>query len=249
MTYLFSRHVIKSMDLSPEKKRALMVSSRNVVFALTTVILLFGVWLTELKSIAFSVAALGAAIIVAFKETIMSITGTIYITAYRLFSVGDVIEIASFRGEVIDKTAMSVILMEIGSGNLSTGKRISIPSSLFLINSVKNESFAGKYGTGLIELHLSPDCDFLAIEEDLQLAMEHACRDYLDDAIEYIRFVERSTSVDLPGGRPRVIIKPVNEKLTTWYGRFPVPYKGRLKTEQAVIRNFYINQSKRKKAD
>jgi small-conductance mechanosensitive channel len=82
-------------------------------------------------------------------------------------AVGDWIEIAGIRGEVIDQNILSVTLQEIYSeGPLYeyTGRTIVIPNSQFLTTPAKNENFIKRYVYHTFSLVVPPQIDIQEIE-------------------------------------------------------------------------------------
>ena len=78
--------------------------------------MLFGlilVWATELQALAISIVAALAAIVLAAKELILCVTGSLFKTTAKAFAVGDRIEVGNFRGTVIDQTLRSTTLAQV----------------------------------------------------------------------------------------------------------------------------------------
>jgi small-conductance mechanosensitive channel len=95
------RSAIQSADL----RRRWIVQIRNGCFLLVLMGLVF-IWVTELLAIAFSIAAFIVALVLATKELILCLTGSFLKVSSRAFSVGDRIEVGTFRGDVIDQTLL-----------------------------------------------------------------------------------------------------------------------------------------------
>src|SRR5690606_21856396 len=95
-----------------------------------------------------SVVALAVALVVATKELILCITGSILKTGAQSFKIGDRIQIKDFRGDVIDQNLFATTIMEIGPGKLThqrTGRVTVLPNSLFVSEPVINESYTHDY--------------------------------------------------------------------------------------------------------
>ena len=98
---LLSAHFRSHPDLSIENKRRSLVVSRNI----TMLLLLFGlamIWAAQIQTLALSMFAVAAAIVVATKELIMCLSGSILRSVTKQYSIGDYIEINGLRGRVVD---------------------------------------------------------------------------------------------------------------------------------------------------
>ena len=132
---------------SIEEKRRSLVLSRNLTLILT----IFGlavIWATQIQTLALSMFAVAAAIVVATKELIMCLSGSILRSVTKQYSVGDYIEVNGLRGRVVDINLLNTLMMQIGPnplvGQLS-GKTLSFPNSLLLNHSVRRDNILGDY--------------------------------------------------------------------------------------------------------
>ncbi len=108
---LIARAILRREDTAPEARRRMLVYTRNlglVLFVLGMVV----IWGHEIEAFAVSLVAIAAAIVLATKEMLMCILGSVYRTTGRVFDIGDRIEIAQLRGRVIDITLLSTTLIE-----------------------------------------------------------------------------------------------------------------------------------------
>ena len=137
-------HWIKGKEtFLPTFKRQWIVSVRNITIFLIIGIMVV-VWLEQLRTIAASIVVIAAAIVIATKEFLLNVVGFFYRTTAKFVSVGDRIEVDGIRGDVIDQSLMGITLLEIGPGDKThqyTGLSIFLPNSLFLSETVKNETF------------------------------------------------------------------------------------------------------------
>ena len=105
---LLSAHFRSHPDLSIENKRRSLVVSRNI----TMLLLLFGlamIWAAQIQTLALSMFAVAAAIVVATKELIMCLSGSILRSVTKQYSIGDYIEINGLRGRVVDINMLNTI--------------------------------------------------------------------------------------------------------------------------------------------
>ena len=83
---------------------------------------LFIIWAAELQALAVSFAVLAMAIVWATRETFACIQGAAYRISANAFEVGDRINIAGIRGDVIDPGILGTLVFEVGQGHQRTGR-------------------------------------------------------------------------------------------------------------------------------
>lgn len=134
---------IKRKVHSKELQRRWLVQTRNAM-VLVLILGLVLIWGAELRTLALSVVAIAVAFVVATKELIMCVTGSILKTGARSFNIGDRIQIKDFRGDVIDQNILATTILEVGPGKLThqrTGRMTVIPNAMFVSEPVINESY------------------------------------------------------------------------------------------------------------
>ena len=98
---LLNLYLRRHPHYSIEEKRRSLVLSRNLTLILT----IFGlavIWATQIQTLALSMFAVAAAIVVATKELIMCLSVSILRSVTKQYSVGDYIEVNGLRGRVVD---------------------------------------------------------------------------------------------------------------------------------------------------
>jgi small-conductance mechanosensitive channel len=141
------RRLRSKTDVPPETLRRWIVNARNGAL----VVLAFGmvvIWSAELRSLALSIVAIAAAIVIATKELILCLSGAFYRASSRAFSVGDRIEVAGHRGVVIDGSFLTTTLLELTpthEGHTQTGRSVVLPNAVFLNGPILNESFGDNH--------------------------------------------------------------------------------------------------------
>lgn len=93
---LITRYIRKSVT-STELRRRWLVQSRNGLVLLLLMGLVF-IWGEELRTLALSLVAIAIALVVATKELILCITGSLLKAVSSSFDLGDRIQIKDFRG-------------------------------------------------------------------------------------------------------------------------------------------------------
>ncbi|ALD93710.1 mechanosensitive ion channel protein MscS [Cupriavidus gilardii CR3] len=231
--------------------RTWTVASRNLIGAVAFLLLL-GIWVSELKSVAISLAAFAAALMISGKELVMCFLGAFMRMIARPFQLGDLVEIGQYAGEVIDMDALTTTLVEVAPTRQFTGFTVQVPNSLLLTVAVRNHSQAGKYTLDTVRIPLAAQCDPDRIEAELLDIAQQACEPFLEAAGQSLRRYGDTRFLDLSQFAPRVMFEPVGTDRLDAIVRFPAPVGGRLPVAQQIIRRFYrqrINDSKQAGGD
>ena len=121
-----------------------------------------------------------AGVAFAMQEVIGALAGGVNILFGRIFSVGDRIEMAGVRGDVIDVTPMRTKVMEIGSadgsswvkGRQYTGRVVTISNKATFTDPVFNFSTGFEFIWEELSVPIPHDADWEAAENILQEEVE-----------------------------------------------------------------------------
>jgi small-conductance mechanosensitive channel len=197
---------------------------------------LFIIWAAELQALAVSFAVLAMAIVWATRETFACIQGAAYRISANAFDVGDRINIAGIRGDVIDTGLLGTLVLEVAQGHQRTGRTISIPNSLFMTEPVLNESLAGEYMLHLMTIPVDRDADLAAIERKALTAAQEACAEFLDDVRRPMASRYRRHGLTPPIVDPRITYQVVDKNTVNILLRIPTPIRLERHVEQRVLR-------------
>ena len=241
---LLSAHFRSHPDLSIENKRRSLVVSRNI----TMLLLLFGlamIWAAQIQTLALSMFAVAAAIVVATKELIMCLSGSILRSVTKQYSIGDYIEINSLRGRVVDINMLNTLMMQIGPnpliGQLS-GKTLSFPNSLLLSHTVRRDNILGDYVIHTVEIPVPIHLDSDEIIGRLKDVLEPLCEPYVPAIKQHLENVQTQKLFITPAAQPRVSRVPHDDKVYNIIVRFASPVAKRLEIQQAVLDEFLRTQ-------
>ena len=241
---LLSAHFRSHPDLSIENKRRSLVVSRNI----TMLLLLFGlamIWAAQIQTLALSMFAVAAAIVVATKELIMCLSGSILRSVTKQYSIGDYIEINSLRGRVVDINMLNTLMMQIGPnpliGQLS-GKTLSFPNSLLLSHTVRRDNILGNYVIHTVEIPVPIHLDSDEIIGRLKNVLEPLCEPYVPAIKQHLENVQTQKLFITPAAQPRVSRVPHDDKVYNIIVRFASPVAKRLEIQQAVLDEFLRTQ-------
>lgn len=205
---LLSRRYIHNSVASRELRRKWIVQSRNglIILFLLGMILIWG---EELRTLAISVVAIAVAFVIATKELISCITGSILKSGASSFNIGDRIQVKDFRGDVIDQNLLATTILEVGPGKLTqqrTGRMTIIPNALFLSEPVINESFTHDYVLHVFTVPFKREDNWKAAQMAMQESAEKMCEPYLEDVRSFMEKLSDRRGLDVPSVDPRVTI-------------------------------------------
>lgn len=232
----------------PETKRSIIVKINNII-----IIILFlsfiTIWSDEIKTMAISFVAIAVAIAISTKEFILCFIGGFYKWLSKPFSVGDRIEISSFRGEVVDYKFLSTTLIEIGPGkehSQYTGRALIIPNSIYLTNTIAKESHTESFALHSFTVPIANDENWMTSEMNLLLASKQACSEYFHSAQNFFASEKHFFVLGPVNIEPRVQISIVSPKQINLIVRLPCPSLQTNQVQQNIIRSYLELQSNRK---
>ncbi len=199
ITLIRRRHVImRDMD------RRIIGSIRNaaVVIILVTVLI---IWLPQIQRFALSITAVAVAVVVATKELISCITGTLLRQLTKPFTIGDWIRTGEYFGEVSEESLLTTTILELDPNFCRyTGRTVAIPNSLFLTAPIRNQNFLKRYvfhtQTLTAEAHGFP----FDKQDDLRARVAKVCEPFAETAARYNALLERRSGVDIPNADAEV---------------------------------------------
>ena len=147
--------------------------------AVTIGFLILGrIWFAGFQSLATYLGLLSAGIAIALKDPLVNLVAWAFIMWRRPFTVGDRIEIGSYKGDVIDLRIFQFTLMEIGNwvdAEQSTGRVIRIPNGKVFTEMLANYSKGFKYIWNEIPVLITFESDWKKCKEILaEIATRHA---------------------------------------------------------------------------
>lgn len=234
---LARRWIRKAKTASEATRLRWFAAARNVSLGLA----LFAVgliWASELQTFALSVVAIAAAIVLATKELIMCLSGSLLRAGSGAFGIGDRVEMGGVRGDVIDSTLLATTLLEVGPGHMRTGRAVVVPNSVLLSGAVVNETFMDEYVVHVITVPVDPKAGWEAAEAALLEAAVEACEPHVEAARRFMDALSARHGLPKLSVEPRVLVsipKPDEVRLVL---RVPAPVRERGKTEQRILRGY-----------
>lgn len=233
------RHTILKRDsIEPEMKRRWLVAVRNVTF----VFFLLGlalIWASEIETVAVSMVAVAAALVLATREMILCLLGALYRSSTNAYSIGDRIEINGLKGQVMDADMLSTTLIEITQASVtkgSVGRVVTIPNSQLLTQSVFNESQLGRFVMHTVVVQLPRADDWQVVESRLLQTARDEIGRYASDLVKHARDLQRQHGLGVPMLTPRLRVALHNVEFTELQLYLPVPLVERFDIDQRLIR-------------
>lgn len=237
---ILQAHFRSHPTLEIEDKRRWVVVTRNI----TLIAVIFGlitIWAAQIQTLALSMFAVAAAIVLATKELIMCVSGSILRATTKQYSVGDYIAVGGLRGRVVDINLLNTLMMELGPnalvGQLS-GKTVSFPNSLLLSQSVQRDNILGVYVIHTFEIPVPIHLDSDAIVPPLQTLLTRLTEPYVADIEHHLEVVQTQKLFITPAAQPRITRVPFNDKDYNIIVRFAAPVQKRLEIQQLVLDEF-----------
>jgi small-conductance mechanosensitive channel len=222
------------------RRRYQFLLLRKIVLWVATAVVIAFAFANEWGSVATFAGLLTAGVAVALQSVILSVAGYFFLIGRFGIRVGDRVQIAGVRGEVVDVGLVRLHLMELGGGDSQTpsGRVIAFPNSIVfqstagLFKQIPGANFAWHE----ISLALSPESDYTVAEQRVREAVEGAFADYREEIERQHRLMERTLtfmSVSAPGPKYRLQLTPSCLEVTI---RFPVDLQHASEMDNRITR-------------
>ncbi len=220
----------------------LMVRIRTAAMLLLTLGVVV-IWSSELRTLALSVVAIAAALVLATKELILCVSGSILRATSRCFSVSDRIEVDGVRGDVVDLGLLTTTVLETGPGHRRTGRAVVIPNSVLLSKSVINETFTDDFVLHVIAVPVGDKDHWQEAEERLLEAAREVCSPIIDEAQKHMRQTAQRHGLPDFNVAPTVNLQVAEADKLRLVLRVPSRAQAKGATEQQILRRFLRAQT------
>jgi small-conductance mechanosensitive channel len=148
------------------------------VFYAIAVLVIGREWLEGFKSLATFLGLVSAGLAIALKDPLTNLAGWSFIVWSRPFEVGDRVEIAKHKGDVIDVHLFQFTLNEIGGwvdADQSTGRIVHMPNQLVFTEAIANYDKGFKYVWNEVPVLITYESNWKKAKEILTaIAFKHA---------------------------------------------------------------------------
>ncbi len=238
---LLVRMVRRNQEILSKEQRRWINRIKNAAIIVLFICLAL-IWAPQLQTFALSLTAFAVALVVATKEMILCITGSLFRVSTRPYKVGDWISIDGLTGEVMEINAFSTRLEEIDVSSKSyefTGKSVIVPNSKLFTATVENQNFNKVFVfqdvTAVVQCS---DVDPKAAAEIFKNVTEASIQPFKDDAIKFARRVSRKAGIDLPDPLPSYGFRTTELGHFVFTGRIFIPTKESSDTVSSIIQEF-----------
>ncbi|MCO6389256.1 mechanosensitive ion channel domain-containing protein [Aliihoeflea sp. 40Bstr573] len=184
-------------SLPPHVLRRWIATSRNVLLFLLLLGLVL-IWAPQLRTFALSLAAVAVALVVATKEMILCVSGSLMRSSTRAFTVGDWIEVYGVRGEVVDHTLLATTIQEFQPSSFHyTGRTAVLPNSVFFTSPIRNLSVLRDYTFHSFAVTAEPDVDLLDRDAEIATIVDRHYGAHREEAARVNARIERRSGVDI----------------------------------------------------
>jgi small-conductance mechanosensitive channel len=229
---------IRRSRLVADDRRRLLVNTRTLFFGL----LFFGlvlIWAHQVRTVALSIVAIAAAVAIATKEVLLCLSGAFVRTVSRAFSVGDRIEVAGRRGDVVDIGAFTTRIMEVGAGySRRSGRDIVLPNALFVGNPIINERRADRYALHVLKVPVRLDAGWTEAEQALLDAATAECADIIDEARRHLTQQQVQQELEPLTVDPVISYEVPDPDRIILILRYPAAVNERARIEQGILRRY-----------
>ena len=204
-----SRAIQARSELATHQQRRWIATARNLGLALGMVALAL-IWAPQLQTFALSLTAVAVAIVIATKELLLCFSGAFLRASSRAFSVGDWIEVAGVRGEVLDHSVVATTVYEFdhapGSFNF-VGRTTVVPNSALLTSPVRNLSAHRNHLYHSFDITFEAKVDVFAHRRAIEGIVEAHAAPYQEAARRANADMEKQAGIDLldPTARVRLL--------------------------------------------
>jgi small-conductance mechanosensitive channel len=178
-------------------------------------------------TVAFGVA--GAGIAFALQEVIASVAGWLALMFGSIYQVGDRIEVAQIRGDVVSIGFLRTVLMEVGQwvkGDLYTGRVVVLPNSVVLKSAVYNYSSNFPFLWDEVTIPIKYGSDSKLSRKILQQAALEELGEHVKVAEETWNAMLRTYALDQASVHPMITLA-LNDNWMEYTIRYVIDFKSR----------------------
>ena len=170
-------------------------------------------WVKNLPTFSVVISVMGAGLVVALGELVLSIAGWFIIIFRRPFSTGDRIEMDGVKGDVIDIRLFQTSLLEVGNWvkeDQSTGRVVHISNSSLFKKPIFNFTRGFEFLWDEIKIVVTFESNWKKAEEIMMAHAQKEVRDVSEEADKRIRKMADQYLIYYKKLTPKVYVKIVD---------------------------------------
>lgn len=236
---MFLRKLVKRRiaDIAYRYKIQKMIEMVGIF--LIVLIILLSFTLDNLKDYTVIIGLFTAGIAFTLQELILSVAGSFYIFALRVYKPGDRIEINGIKGDVIDINSMYTTIMEMGewvSSDNYSGRIVKISNAFVFKGPIKNYSMDFPFVWDELNIPITYESDVeLAKNIILHVAIDHLS-DYIENSKETWKEMVKRYYIEDATLDPTIAIK-LTDNWIELNLRYITDYKRRRVTKHELFEN------------
>ena len=213
--------------------------ARKVANYTTTVIgaiAIAWIWIDAFNDLPTFLGLVSAGIAIALADVLKNLAGWIYIWSRRPFRVGDRIEVAGTKGDVVDVRLFRFSLMEVGNwvdAEQSTGRLVHIPNGLVFTHQVANYTEGFDFIWQEIPMLVTFESDRTRAREIVESAVRDHAPNVEREAGALIRETARTYHIRI-GALTPIVYLSVQDSGVLFTARFLVDARRQRNTEQSI---------------
>jgi small-conductance mechanosensitive channel len=194
---------------SAQRLRVVIRVSLQALGALLILIVIFG----TPNNLGTIIGLAGAGLTVALKDFIVSFVGWLLLMGKHGIRIGDLVEINSVTGEVVELGMFNTVLHETGNwtDGHATGRRVTFTNSYAVEGHYFNFSTSGQWMWDEVRIDVPSGTDPYPVVEALQKHVEETTEETAKLAEQEWNRALRSPGVSTITAAPAITIKPVME--------------------------------------
>jgi small-conductance mechanosensitive channel len=203
--------VLEKFDMKRRSAQRLRVVARVALQALGILLILIIIFGTP-NNLGTIIGLAGAGLTVALKDFIVSFVGWLVLMGKHGIRIGDLVEINSVTGEVVELGMFNTVLHETGNWTDSghaTGRRVTFTNSYAVEGHYFNFSTSGQWLWDEVRIDVPSGTDPYPVVEALQKHVEEATAESARLAEQEWNRALRSPGVETITAAPAITIKPV----------------------------------------
>lgn len=207
------------------------------IFVILGLLLVGKVWIEGFQSIATFLGLLSVGLALALRELLTGLAGWVYIIVRQPFEMGDRIEVAGVKGDIIDKRMFTFSVIEVGNrvdAEQSTGRIIHIPNSKVFTDTVANYTSGFPFIWHEVAVVLSFGSNVKKARDILSEITNAHAAEFVDEAEAALKHAQESFMLKFTIFTPAVYVSATENgiKLTS---RYLCPVRKTRNTEQAIV--------------
>jgi small-conductance mechanosensitive channel len=207
----------------------------SYIAVIVGLIILARIWFQSFAGLATFLGLASAGIAIALRELIANIAGWFYIILRRPFVLGDRIEVAGVRGDVVDIRVLGFSLMEVGkwvAADQSTGRIVHVPNGKVFSEHIANYTSGTNHIWEEVPVLITFESDWRKAKSILEDIMSEVVQDATE--LTSVRSDEAGRYLIYQGVSTPIVYTSVQSSGVLLTTRFPVQPRQRRASVQKV---------------